>query len=53
MHYNNYKGKAVSSSKINFKQKKENMVSSLYDIENFLHHATKIVKGFKFYSFFK
>lgn len=52
-YHNNFNGKITASSKINFKQKKENMVSSLYDIEKFLHQATKIAKGFKFYSFFK
>lgn len=50
---NNYKGNFNEHSKVNFKQKKENIVGSLYDIEKFLHQATKVAKGFKFYSFFK
>lgn len=40
-------------SKIDFKQKKENLVGSLYEVEKFLHHASKFAKGFKIYSLFK
>lgn len=59
---NNFKNSSFSKNckenncaplKINFREKKENVVCSLYNVEKFLHQATKIAKGLKFYSFFK
>lgn len=39
--------------KLDFKQKKENTVRSLFEVENFLCNFKKFSKGMKIYQLFK
>lgn len=41
------------SKKIDFKNKKENTISSLFEVENFLTNFKKIFKYIKLYKFLK
>ena len=43
----------LKNKKIDFKQKKENTISSLYDVEYFLRDLRKFFKYIKLYKFFK
>lgn len=53
----NYNGNKNNCSKncpcFNFGQKKENTLCSLYEVENFLCHFSKVLKCVKLYCFFK
>lgn len=40
--------KKKKKEKIDFKKKKENTISSLFEIEKFLRNTTKVFNGFKF-----
>ena len=43
----------LKNKKLNLHQKKENTISSLYDVEYFLRDLRKFFKYIKLYKFFK
>ena len=47
------KKKLCNDNYNNISQKKENILCSLNQVENFLCNCTKAIKCFKFYSLFK
>lgn len=53
MNYNKNNILPSKSKKIDFKNKKENTISSLFEVENFLTDLKKIFKYIKLYKFLK
>lgn len=43
-------GESSKKEKFNFKEKKENTVHSLFEVEHFLHDFRNICKGLKLYN---
>lgn len=43
------RGESSKKEKFNFKEKKENTVHSLFEVEHFLHDFRNICKGLKLY----
>lgn len=45
--------KNIENKKFNFKEKKENTISSLFEVEYFLNKLNKTLKYIKFYNLLK